>query len=120
MFNEPDSEVFAKAMAMSPSMRMSAANWFEAAMAVDRRLAPAARPRFDTIVQKLAIQIEPITAEHARLARQAWSDFGRGRHPAKLNFGDCLAYALAKATGEPLLFKGNDFSQTDIEPALKA
>ena len=62
--------------------------------------------------------IEPVTAEQAHLARQAFHDFGKGRHPAGLNFGDCFAYALAKHTGEPLLFKGNDFKKTDIVSAL--
>ena len=89
-------------------------------MVVDRKPDVRVRRYFDEIVSQLAIQVEPVTAEHAGAARQAWREFGRGRHPAKLNFGDCLAYGLAKVTGEPLLFKGNDFSQTDIEPALKA
>ena len=61
------------------------------------------------------IEIAPVTERHARIARQAYLDYGRGNHPAKLNFGDCFAYALAKATGEPLLFKGADFERTDIE-----
>ena len=64
------------------------------------------------------IIVKSVTEEQAHLARQAYFDFGKGRHPAGLNFGDCFAYALAKAMGEPLLFKGADFSKTDIEPAL--
>lgn len=64
------------------------------------------------------IVIEPFTEEHAFLARQAFSDYGKGRHPAGLNFGDCFSYALAKSTGEPLLFKGEDFRRTDVIPAL--
>ena len=88
-------------------------------MVVDRRGDPVARSRFDEIVREVPIEIAAITAAHAASARQAWRDYSRGAHPAKLNFGDCLAYGFAKIEGEPLLFKGNDFSQTDIEPALK-
>ncbi len=72
---------------------------------------------FDAFTRRASIGIEPVTAEHAHLARQAFLDFGKGRHPAGLNFGDCFSYALAKATGEPLLYKGRDFSQTDIVAA---
>jgi len=71
----------------------------------------------DVFLRRADIAIEPVTVEHGNLARQAFLDFGKGRHPAGLNFGDCFAYALAKATGEALLFKGRDFSQTDIAAA---
>ena len=71
-------------------------------------------------MRRYSVRVEPFTAEHAALARQAWRDYGRGSgHPAKLNFGDCLAYGFAKAEREPLLFKGSDFPRTDIEPALR-
>jgi ribonuclease VapC len=70
------------------------------------------------MLRESRITIEPFTEEHAFLARQAFSDYGKGRHAAGLNFGDCFSYALAKATGEPLLFKGDDFRKTDIIPAL--
>jgi ribonuclease VapC len=69
----------------------------------------------EAFFRRAGIIVEPVTIEHGELARQAFLDFGKGRHKAGLNFGDCFAYALAKATGEPLLFKGNDFSQTDIK-----
>jgi ribonuclease VapC len=72
----------------------------------------------DMFLRRAGIAVEPFTVAQAQLARQAFHDFGKGRHPAGLNFGDCFAYALAKSTGEPLLFKGNDFRQTDIAPAL--
>ena len=75
---------------------------------------------YSIIVTELAIRIEAVTAAQTTAARQAWHDFGLGRHSAKRNSGDCLAYGLATVTGESLLFKGHDFSQTDIEPALKA
>lgn len=76
------------------------------------------RGQFDTLIRRAGIVIEPFTEEQAHVARQAYTDFGKGRHPAGLNFGDCFAYALARATAEPLLFKGEDFSKTDITSAL--
>ncbi len=69
------------------------------------------------LLEKAAVELVPVTSEHASAARRAWRRFGKGNHPAALNVGDCLAYALADATGEPLLFKGKDFAQTDIGPA---
>ena len=81
---------------------------------------PVAGQRFDDLLREARIVVEPITEPQARIAREAYRDFGRGSgHPARLNFGDCFAYALARATGEPLLFKGNDFVHTDIAPALR-
>lgn len=71
----------------------------------------------EAFFRRAGISIEPLTLEHGELARQAFLDFGKGRHKAGLNFGDCFSYALAKASGEPLLFKGNDFIQTDVEIA---
>jgi len=79
-------------------------------------IGPNAGRQCDVFFRRAEIVIEPVTVEQAHLARQAFLDFGKGRHPARLNFGDCFAYALAKATGEPLLFKGDDFSKTDIRP----
>jgi ribonuclease VapC len=119
VFDEADADQFLEAMLDAPSRRMSVANWFEAAMAVDRRGDAIARSRFDAIVAAARISLEPVTIQHAQHARRAWQTFGKGTHPAKLNFGDCLAYGLAKATGETLLFKGTDFTQTDIAPALR-
>lgn len=87
------------------------------AILLGERDAVASR-EFDRFFRRSAITIEPVTLEQAQIARQAYRDFGRGRHPAGLNFGDCLAYALAKALDEPLLFKGNDFLHTDIRTAL--
>jgi ribonuclease VapC len=71
--------------------------------------------QFDTFMRRADIIIEPVTQEHALIAREAFTDFGKGRHPAGLNFGDCFCYALAKATGEPLLYKGKNFGQTDVQ-----
>lgn len=80
----------------------------------------AGAQQFDALIRRAGIVVEAVTEEQAQLARQAYSDFGKGRHPAGLNFGDCFSYALAKAAREPLLFKGNDFSQTDIERVFLA
>ena len=74
--------------------------------------------QLDAFLRRARVGIEPVTEEQAHLAREAYADFGKGRHPAGLNFGDCFSYALAKSTGETLLFKGNDFSKTDIIPAI--
>ncbi len=89
-------------------------------MVVDGRRDTYAAGRFDEMVSRFKIEIVSVSPEIAQRARRAHQDFGRGNHPARLNYGDCFAYALAKITGEPLLFKGTDFSQTDIQPALRA
>ncbi len=121
ILREPEAQLFADAMTLASQARISAPNWTEAAMVVDRRGDPRARNRFETVVRELRIEVAALGAQHAALARQAWRDYGRGSgHPARLNFGDCLAYGFAKAEGQPLLFKGDDFTQTDIESALKA
>lgn len=83
-------------------------------MVIERQMGSDASRQIDVFIRTAGIAIEPITVEHGHVARQAFLDFGKGRHPAGLNFGDCFAYALAKTTGEPLLFKGRDFSKTDI------
>jgi len=75
--------------------------------------------QLDAFIRRAAIAIEPVTEEQAHIARQACADFGKGRHPAGLNFGDCFAYALAKVTGEPLLFKSKDFKRTDVRSGLE-
>jgi ribonuclease VapC len=74
--------------------------------------------RIDRLLAQARAEVVPFTAEHAALALEGWRRFGKGRHPAGLNLGDCFAYALAKARGEPLLFKGNDFAQTDVKAAI--
>ena len=97
---------------------MPAANWLEAAIVIDGARSPIASRRFDEAVAAAGIVVEPVTREQAEIARAAYRDFGKGSgHPAGLNFGDCFAYALAKATREPLLFKGDDFSKTDVAAA---
>ncbi len=93
---------------------MSAASFLEAGITIDSQAGTVAGRQLDAFLRRAGIAIEAVTVEQAHLARQAYLDFGKGRHPASLNFGDCFAYALAKSLGEPLLFKGRDFSQTDI------
>ena len=90
----------------------------EAAIVIDGSRDPVAGRRFDDLLREAQLVIEPVTESQARIAREAHRDFGRGSgHPARLNFGDCFAYALARATSRPLLFKGHDFSKTDVQPA---
>lgn len=112
---EEDAPRFLRALAISiEPNRMSAANYLEAAIVVDANRNPLLSRRLDDFVQ-MEIVVEPVTREHAEIARAAYRDFGKGSgHPAGLNFGDCFAYALAKARREPLLFKGDDFSHTDV------
>jgi ribonuclease VapC len=98
---------------------MSAANFLEAAIVVDRLPNSRASVRFDALIEDLDIIIEPVSMDQAQLAREAHSRFGRGTgHRARLNFGDCFAYALAKALNEPLLFIGQDFAHTDLRRVL--
>ncbi|MGA7426619.1 MAG: type II toxin-antitoxin system VapC family toxin [Rhodoplanes sp.] len=117
--DEPGAETYAVAIERADKRRLSAANFVEAAIVIDGSRDPIASRRFDELLNEAAIIIEPVTETQARIAREAFRDFGKGSgHPAKLNFGDCFAYALARASGEPLLFKGDDFSHTDVAPAL--
>lgn len=117
--DEPDAIEYAKALAGASVKRISAANYVEAAAVIDAGHDPIASRRFDELLREAQCVIEPVTEAQARIAREAYRDFGRGTsHPARLNFGDCFAYALAKALNEPLLFKGNDFKHTDVAPAI--
>ena len=119
-FGEPELELYIQVIHDAERCRISAANFVELSMVVEGQIGPEAGRQCDVFFRRAEIVIEPVTVEHAHLARQAFLDFGKGRHPAKLNFGDCFAYALAKATGEPLLFKGDDFSKTDVRAAVTA
>jgi ribonuclease VapC len=116
---EPDAPIYAAALERAPVRRISAANWLEAAVVMSDPADPVTARRFDEFVRESELRVESVTAEQARVARAAYRDFGKGSgHPARLNFGDCFAYALAATTNEPLLFKGDDFGRTDIRPAL--
>ena len=115
LFGEPEQNAFLDLIFDTAERRISAFSLLEAGSVVLARKGPAGRLIFDSLCEELALEVVPFTAEHMRLARQAWERFDRGRHPAALNLGDCCSYALARATGDPLLFKGNDFPQTDLE-----
>jgi ribonuclease VapC len=117
LWNEPEAERFASAMESASVLRMSAASYVEAAIYLDRNLDEVRRAMLDSFLAEFSIRIESVTAEQALLARQALVLFGKGRHKAGLNFGDCFSYALAKAYHEPLLFKGGDFGYTDLDAA---
>jgi ribonuclease VapC len=117
--DESEAPAMAKAIEEATSRQISAANWLEAAAVIDGSRDPVASRQFDQLIDVARIMVAPVTERQARIARAAYRDFGKGSgHPAGLNFGDCFAYALAKDTGEPLLFKGRDFVHTDVVPAL--
>ena len=118
VLGEPGFEVFVNAIAAAPICRISAASFVEASIIAESRMGDQGIRQCDAFFRDSGISIYPLTEDQALLARQGYSDYGKGRHPAGLNFGDCFSYALAKSTGEPLLFKGDDFWQTDIQPAL--
>jgi len=115
---EADFERYVDAISRAPRCRISAGNFLELSIVVEGQFGPEVLRQCDALFRRVGIVIEPVTAEQAYVARQAFHDFGKGRHPADLNFGDCFAYALAKVSGEPLLFKGEDFTRTDVVCAL--
>jgi ribonuclease VapC len=115
--NEPDAGAMIEALQEASVRRISAVSYVEAAVVADNDRHPVLSRRLDELVRNAEMRIEPVTAGQAEIARQAYRDFGKGRHRAGLNLGDCFAYALAKETGEALLCKGNDFRHTDIESA---
>lgn len=116
--NEPDSEPYIQAISRAPHCRISAGNFIEFSIVIQSQFGAEVLQQCDALFRRIGIVIEPVTVDQAHLARQAFQDFGKGRHAAGLNFGDCFAYALAKVTGEPLLFKGQDFSKTDVKAAV--
>lgn len=116
---EADGRRYLRAILDADPRRMSVSNWLEATMVIDRRGSAEAANWLEEFMQNARIDLMPVSIAQATIARRAWRIFGRGVHAARLNYGDCFAYALAKESGEPLLFKGADFAQTDIEPALK-
>jgi ribonuclease VapC len=114
---EPEAPHFAQAIISAAGPRVSAVSYVEAAVVIDSVKDAVASRRFDEFFRVSRITVEAVTFRQAEIARQAYRDFGRGRHKAGLNFGDCFAYALAKEMDQPLLFKGNDFRHTDVESA---
>src|SRR5438128_5961402 len=116
---ERDAIDYARAIADAAIRRISAANYVVTAAVIDGSRDPVASRRFDDLLREARFVIEPVTESQARIAREAYRDFGRASgHPAGLNLGDCFAYALARAFNEPLLFKGGDFIHTDVVSAL--
>ena len=117
---EPEGPRLTERLLEAERPAISAANLVEAAMVIEGRGGREAGAGLDHLIAEVGIEVAPVTAETARRARDAWRLWGKGRHPAALNFGDCFAYALAQERAEPLLFKGGDFFRTDVTPALPA
>lgn len=112
--SETEAEQLAEAIEQDTTRLISAVSIVEATLVIENRRGKEGGIALNLLMEKIAVEIIPVTAEHVVAACQAYRDFGKGRHPAKLNFGDCFSYAAAKLRDEPLLFKGNDFNQTDI------
>jgi ribonuclease VapC len=118
--DEPEAQSFANTIAGARIRRVSAVNYVEAAAVIDGSRDPIASRRFDDFFREASFIVEGVTFEQAAIAREAYKDFGKGSgHEARLNFGDCFAYALAKTMSEPILFKGQDFKHTDLASALE-
>ena len=116
LLDERDAAIFAGAIENADDRRMSVANYLEAAIVIDNRGDAVAQREFDRFFQRSGIIIEPVTLDEARTAREAYRDFGKGRHRAGSNFGDCFAYALARVSDQPLLFKGHDLAAQISDP----
>jgi ribonuclease VapC len=114
---EPEASRIATALESDPNRLISAATLVETGIVIESRYGLAGAHELDLLVAKAGFVIESVTAEQAEVAREAWRRYGKGRHSAGLNLGDCFSYALAKVKGEPLLFKGADFPHTDIAVA---
>lgn len=118
LFGEPEALSFTRVLAGETLKLISSINALETGIVVEARKGEAGGREFDLLMHRAQIEIVAMNADQAELARAAWRKYGKGNHPADLNIGDCCAYALAKYSGEPLLFKGDDFSQTDIQSAV--
>ena len=117
LFDEPDADYFERAIASATTCRMSVANYLEAVMVAESRMGDEGGRQLDDLVETAGIEFVPVTAEQVQVARLGWRQYGKGNHPAALNFGDCFAYALAKVSSDALLYKGDDFTLTDVERA---
>lgn len=118
LIGEPEAERFEAAVEQDPRRLMSAASYFETAIAIETRFGEPGGRELDLWLHRAAVDLVSVDADQAEWARLAYRKFGKGRHPAGLNFGDCFSYAAAKIRGQPLLFKGTDFSLTDISSAV--
>ena len=119
LFDEPERHRFDTLIQADRVRLISAATLVEISIVIDSRKRDAGVRELDLFLNRAGVETIPVTPEQAQLARRAYRDFGKGRHPARLNFGDCFAYALAKITGEPLLCKGIEFAKTDLHLADK-
>jgi ribonuclease VapC len=119
LFKEPDAERLAATIRDADTAAIAAPTLLETAIVAEGRTLPSMAEKLDALMVAIRPEIVPFTAEHASLARDAWRRYGKGRHKAGLNLGDCFSYALAKERRQTLLFKGDDFAATDIEPAIK-
>jgi ribonuclease VapC len=120
LLREGDADRFLPVIHRAVRPRISVASVVEAVLVVTGRKAADGSPQIRAFLLASGIAVEPVTVDQGWLAAEAFNRFGRGRHPARLNFGDCLAYALARDLDLPLLYRGNDFAHTDITPALPA
>jgi ribonuclease VapC len=118
LFGEPEADSYTRLIHDADRCLISTGTFLELSIVIERQTGPEVARQCDMFFRRAGIIIEPFTVEQAHIARQAFHDFGKGRHPAGLNFGDCFAYALTKTSGEPLLFKGEDFKRTDIASVL--
>ena len=117
LLQEPDAESYAQAIGEDPRHLMSAFSLLETSVVIAARKGPAAERELDLLIHRARIEVVSFNVEQAEIAREAWIRYGKGRHPAALNLGDCCSYALSQVSGEPLLFKGSDFSHTDVRRA---
>jgi len=115
---EPGCEIYERALAGTRPLAASAGTLVETAIVAEGKGGERAGADLDLLIRQMEVEIVPFTADHAALAREGWRRYGKGRHPAGLNLGDCFAYALARSRNEPLLFKGDDFAQTDVKAAI--
>ena len=116
--NEPERSAYNRAIELADTRTLSTASFVELSMVIESRYGPEGTRDLDLFLSRANIELIPVSSDQAYVALQAFRQYGKGRHPAGLNFGDCFSYALAKSLGEPLLFKGNDFSQTDLTQAV--
>lgn len=114
LFGEPERRQFIEAIEAADSKLISVANWLEISIVIEARTGAEGSRDLEQFIERASIEIVPVDLEQGRFARDAWLRFGKGRHPAALNYGDCSAYALARARSQTLLFKGDDFIHTDI------
>ena len=117
LLDEPERRAFNEKIEADPRRLLSAVTFVEAALVIEARVGEAGGRELDLFLHRAGVETVPVDADQAEIARRAFRRYGPGRHPAGLNFGDCFAYALVKTTGEPLLFKGDDFGRTDIVAA---